>query len=415
MNKGKHLWFTTIFTGLLLALGMAAPGCQRGKQKDKANLVSRIPEPKKVGIPVQQVSLNSDFFEGRKVFESKNCNQCHGIFEDTKKSGPHLDSSIFKGSFLDIFSILWNHAPAMEVHRRKAGLQPPQFSSSELNQLISFLYLLPYIEQAGDPKRGEALLQEKNCFTCHSLNGRGKASGIPLDKLATSEQSQVGLIQRMWNHGPLMMDQMKSTGTPIPRVYGTDFSDLFLALKKSKTNTARLSFGVGNADNGEKAFKAKGCINCHSIHGQGGHEAPDFGNSNTQSNITTLSTQFWNHAVGMQAKFKDKKMAWPVFSENEMNDLILFLYSINFEDKTGDPVNGEHLFISNKCAECHFKSQLTKEKLLGDTRSINSARFAALLWNHVPSMEASMVSKGVTWPHLSGKDLRDLQAYLRNQ
>jgi mono/diheme cytochrome c family protein len=85
----------------------------------------------------------SDLVEGRKVFEAKNCSQCHSIFERERKTGPKLQSSRFYGSFLDIFSILWNHAPAMAVHMRKEVLERPQFSTTELNQLISFLYMLP--------------------------------------------------------------------------------------------------------------------------------------------------------------------------------------------------------------------------------------------------------------------------------
>ena len=159
--------------------------------------------------------------QGRRVFEEKHCSECHSIFERERKVGPKLQSSRFYGSFLDIFSILWNHAPAMAVYMRKEVLDRPQFSTTELNQLVSFLYMLPYLGQPGNSRRGEALLEEKACFRCHSLGRKGKRDGVPLDALAVY-QSQVVLLQQMWNHGPEMIRQMTTTGTPIPTFSGND-------------------------------------------------------------------------------------------------------------------------------------------------------------------------------------------------
>jgi cytochrome c2 len=363
---------------------------------------------------VQRVSLVSDLVEGRKVFEAKNCSQCHSIFERERKTGPKLQSSRFYGSFLDIFSTLWNHAPAMAVHMRKEVLERPQFSTTELNQLISFLYMLPYLGQPGDPRRGEALLKDKACFSCHSLGGRGKKGGIGLDSLRAF-QSQVVLLQRMWNHGPMMLSQMEATRTPIPTFSGNDISDLFAALTEQGKESRKVFLGVGNAGNGQKMFAEKGCIRCHSIFGKGGNEAPDLGKAVSQSNVTMLSTRLWNHAAVMREKFRQKKLEWPIFSETEMNDLIVFLYSLNYEDKPGNPGKGEEVFGRKKCAECHFRTAAEKQKIVADIKSVNAIQFATLLWNHIPSMEASMVIHGVPWPEMSGEELRGVLAYLQSQ
>ena len=363
---------------------------------------------------MQRVSLVSDLVEGRKVFEAKNCSQCHSIFERERKTGPKLQSSRFYGSFLDIFSILWNHAPAMAVHMRKEVLERPQFSTTELNQLISFLYMLPYLGQPGDPRRGEALLKEKACFSCHSLGGRGKKDGISLDSLRAF-QSQVVLLQRMWNHGPMMLSQMAATRTPIPTFSGNDISDLFAALTEHGKESRKVFLGLGNAAHGQKLFTEKGCIRCHAIFGKGGNEAPDLGKAVSQSNVTMLSTRLWNHAAVMRDKFRQKKLEWPMFSETEMNDLIVFLYSLNYEDKPGVPGKGEEVFGRKKCAECHFRTAADKQKIVGDIKSVNSIQFATLLWNHIPSMEASMVIHGVPWPEMSGEELRGVLAYLQSQ
>jgi len=413
MQKKKALGVEMFLFGMLFCFALAGPGCGVGCGKKEAGVPGKsVTKPEQV--QVQRVSLVSDLVEGRKVFEAKNCSQCHSIFERERKTGPKLQSSRFYGSFLDIFSILWNHAPAMAVHMRKEVLERPQFSTTELNQLVSFLYMLPYLGKPGDPRIGEALLKEKACFSCHSLGGRGKKDGISLDSLRAF-QSQVVLLQRMWNHGPVMLSQMAATRTPVPTFSGSDITDIFAALTEQEKESRKIFLGVGNAVHGQKMFAEKGCIRCHSIFGKGGTEAPDLGKTVSQSNVTILSTRLWNHAARMREKFQQKKLEWPIFSETEMNDLIVFLYSLNYEDKPGNPGKGEEVFTRKKCADCHFKTAADKQKIVGDIKSVNSIQFATLLWNHIPSMEASMVIHGVPWPEMSGEELRGVLAYLQSQ
>lgn len=413
MQKKKALVVEMFLLGMLFCFALAGSGCGEGSGKKEAGVPGKsVSKPEQV--QTQRVSLVSDLVEGRKVFEAKNCSQCHSIFERERKTGPKLQSSRFYGSFLDIFSILWNHAPAMAVHMRKEVLERPQFSTTELNQLVSFLYMLPYLGQPGDPRRGVGLLKEKACFSCHSLGGRGKKDGIGLDSLKAF-QSQVVLLQRMWNHGPVMLSQMAATRTPVPTFSGNDITDLFSALTEQVKENRKIFMGVGNADHGQKMFTEKGCIRCHSIFGKGGKEAPDLGKTVSQSNVTILTTRLWNHVAGMREKFQQKKLEWPIFSETEMNDLIVFLYSLNYEDKTGNPGKGEEVFTRKKCADCHFMTAADKQKIVGDIKSVNSIQFAALLWNHIPSMEASMVIHAVPWPEMSGEELRNVLAYLQSQ
>ncbi|MBI5418541.1 MAG: c-type cytochrome [Deltaproteobacteria bacterium] len=412
MHKKKAFGVAFLIIGMLLCIAVAGPGCEGGGKKGAGVPGRSVAKPEQV--QAQRVSLVSDLVEGRKIFEAKNCSQCHSIFERERKAGPKLKTSRFYGSFLDIFSLLWNHAPAMAVHMRKEVLERPQFSATELNHLVSFLYMLPYLGQPGDPRRGEALLNEKACFSCHSLGGRGKKDGISLDSLAVF-QSQVVLLQRMWNHGPMMLSRMAATRTRIPTFSGNDFMDLFAALTEQGKERRKVFLGVGNAANGQKMFTEKGCIRCHPIFGKGGKEAPDLGKAVSQSNVTVLSTRLWNHVAGMREKFQQKKLEWPNFSETEMNDLIVFLYSLNYEDKPGVPGKGESVFTRKKCADCHFKTAADKQKIVGEIKSVNSLQFATLLWNHIPSMEASMVIHAVPWPEMSGQELRDVLAYLQSQ
>jgi len=405
-TAGSALGILCLFAAALLIGG----GCSK---KETGPTERTIAKPEQ--LTALAMSLNSDLLQGRKVFEQKHCSQCHSIFERERKAGPKLQSSRFYGSFLDIFSILWNHAPQMAVYMRKEVLERPQFSTTELNQLVSFLYMLPYLGQPGDPRKGEGLLKEKACFNCHSLGGRGNRGGISLDSLAIF-QSQVVMLQRMWNHGPEMIGQMKATGTPIPKFSGNEMTDLFATLtERAKDEKRKVFLGVGNVESGKRLFDDKGCVKCHAIFGKGGKDAPDLGKTVSQSDLTTLITRLWNHAAQMRDIFNAKKLAWPHFTEVEMNDLIVYLYSLNYGDKPGEPATGEAVFRKKKCVECHFRTDADKKKIVGDVKSGNAILFATHLWNHIPAMEAAMVTQNVPWPEMTGQELRDVQAFLLTQ
>jgi cytochrome c2 len=396
MQKDKKRTFTILLLGALFCFTATLSGCGESGKKEVA--VPEKKEAKKERFPVQKVYIVSDLFQGRKVFEDKNCSQCHSIFGKKEKLGPALDTIQFHGSFLDIFSILWNHAPAMAVHLRREGLPNIQFSTQEMNQLVSFLYMLPYLGKPGDSSKGEILLNNI-CFNCHSLAGRGKKGGIPLDTMAVY-QSQIVLIQRMWNHGPVMRSQMLTTGTPMPLFSGNDMIDLIAALTKGQKQRklTKITLGVGDVANGQKLFEKKNCTKCHSIFGKGGKIGPDLGDAISQSSVTELTALLWNHSPRMQEKMAELKLPYPYFSETEMSDLIVFLYSLNYEDKPGDLVNGEAVFDKKNCADCHFESEEDMQKYIAKIK-----------------MAATMVSQAVPWPELSGQEIRDILSFLQSQ
>lgn len=402
----------TVMLGALFvfaAAALAGGGCGKKEAGPTERTIARS-EPSPSGA-----HLNSDLIQGRKVFEEKHCSQCHSLFERERKAGPKLQSNRFYGSFLDIFSILWNHTPEMGTFMRREVLERPQFNATELNQLVSFLYMLPYLGQPGDSRRGEALLREKTCFSCHSLRGKGKREGVNLDSLSIY-QSQVVLLQRMWNHGPEMLGEIKTSKAPVPQFSGNDMTDLFATLTERAGGEKRKIFlGVGSVENGRKLFAEKGCVKCHSIFGQGGKEAPDLGKAASQSNVTVLITRLWNHAPQMWEKFRQRKLEWPRFTETEMNDLIVFLYSLNYTDKAGDPGKGERVFTEKKCANCHFRTEADKRKILEDLKSADAVLFATQLWNHIPTMEAAVVTQAVPWPEMNGQQMRDVLAFLQSQ
>ena len=70
-------------------------------------------------------AIPNDPLEGRWLFESRNCVQCHGIaggsLEVGAGVGPDLGHTAFGGSFLDLGAALWNHVPGMSVRQSIAA------------------------------------------------------------------------------------------------------------------------------------------------------------------------------------------------------------------------------------------------------------------------------------------------------
>ena len=74
---------------------------------------------------------------------------------------------------------------------------------------------------------------------------------------------------------------------------------------------------------------------------------------------------------------------------------------------------GARLFLSKGCLSCHAADGRGTGP---DLRRLQSAAsfygFAATLWNHLPQMQASMMSRGVAIPELKPSEAGDLVAYL---
>ena len=95
-----------------------------------------IPFALTVGISAQPIDLPEDPLRGRSVFEQKSCITCHAISGQGGKEAPDLARKLYFGSVLELGSIMWNHAPAMNRMLRKANITRPQFTEAEMLDLF---------------------------------------------------------------------------------------------------------------------------------------------------------------------------------------------------------------------------------------------------------------------------------------
>lgn len=167
---------------------------------------------------------------------------------------------------------------------------------------------------------------------------------------------------------------------------------------------------------GQIVFEEKGCIECHAISGYGGTAGPDLSREHYFGSILELASIIWNHSPQMNRKFRQLRMDRPQLTETEMMDLFGFLYYLRYLGEPGGVAKGKRLLETKGCIECH--------KVAGKGGTVGPdleqvQRYAAPLymvqamWNHGPAMQAEIKKSGVKYPMLTGHDVTDIAAYLR--
>ncbi|MFQ5705983.1 MAG: c-type cytochrome [bacterium] len=393
----------------------------------KINLFSKIP---RFGLVIlflmshglaqhgfgQELTLPKNPLRGRFVFEQKGCISCHAIKGEGGDIGPDLGQKKYYGSFLQLAGIMWNHAPEMLRRMRELELPYPEFSRTEMVELIAYLYYLRYLGEPGDLYRGKFLVEEKGCLACHSIGGKGGKEAPAFDRLA-KYISPLYMAQALWNHGPEMEKKIHKLGLKRPKFEKGEIVDLSAYIREASKGSEmeQVYMSPGNPQHGKVVFKEKGCLNCHAMNGVGQEVGPNLGDLELNYSVTEIAGLMWNHGSEMAEFMQEQKMRWPKFTGKEMADLIAYLYFQKFTDKPGDPRAGLNVFANKGCINCHgagakggkYAPALTKSKA-----PFSTIDMAQIIWNHAPVMEERITEKVMSWPQFTGKEMRDLYAYL---
>jgi cytochrome c2 len=132
---------------------------------------------------------------GAAVYRSKGCGACH---DGGGRVAPDLAQSTLSKTASEITGLLWNHSYAMGARMGEQGMPFPQFSDTEMADLIAHLYFLGYTGKKGDPKTGETVFGRRGCAGCH------KEGGAPDLAAIATRTDRAGLASAMWNHAPQM-------------------------------------------------------------------------------------------------------------------------------------------------------------------------------------------------------------------
>jgi len=266
---------------------------------------------------------------GQRLFAQKRCMLCHQVGGVGGVVGPNLDFFRPYGSPIFVAAAMWNHGPGMLEAMRARGVEHPRFTEAELLDLLAYLraaspspvegalYVLP-----GRATRGRQLFAEKRCIDCHRVGGQGGNVGPDLGERDLA-RSPTQFAAALWNKAPAMLEAMTMRGISLPPLRTEEMADL-VAYLDSVEYFAR----PGDPRQGPQLVRAKGCLDCHTLHGQGGVVASDLAQAKGLELPAGIIAALWNHTAVRERVPPGQERPWPEFSSEEMAWLVVFLQSL---------------------------------------------------------------------------------------
>lgn len=359
----------------------------------------------------QDLSLPESPLDGRILFETRGCINCHALDGFGGDLGPDLATDLYFGSFLGFVAAIWNHIPDMNRQYRLRHTPRPEFTEPDMLDLAGFMYYLRYLGEPGSVSRGRDLLGEKQCVRCH---GHGS---VPAFEKMSEDLSPQAMVQAMWNHGPEMQDSIDQLRIGFPTLDGRDVGDISAYLSMVASHPRGGGVAPGNPARGRILFRDKQCVRCHPASDDAGTApGPALDEMDLRRNVLGIAAAMWNHGPEMRAYMRRAGMDWPRFEGGEMADVIAYLYWLGFQDPPGSLDAGRRVFEEKGCAACHGSDGDQVGPDLDAVRNLQRpGRMAQLLWNHADEMEDLMLARNRPWPTLTEQDLRDLLAFLRSR
>lgn len=360
--------------------------------------------------------LSGSPIRGAVRFSSLGCSSCHSLYGVGPGLGPDLAKpGAANWNPVRLVADMWSHSPQMWEKMKDAQFGIPRISEGDMLDLLTYLYLIRYVDQPGDPEKGKVLFASKRCAGCHASEGAPR-TGPDLSTLGGD--TPIIWAQRMWNHGRGMQQAMAERSIAWPTFQGQEMVDLLTYIQQNSTGKRReVELFPADPENGESQFFAKGCVSCHAINGEGGKGGPDLGSPHpVPPSITQFAGLMWNHSPQMLARMDPALLDRTQFAEREMADLIAFLYVVRYLEPAGRVDKGKEVFAQKHCANCHGTDggggkggpSLARRPLYLSTT------MAYTLWSHGPQMYRKMRDRNIAWPTLDEQELVDLIAFLNS-
>lgn len=367
--------------------------------------------------PTQPFAPDWGMLAGWDVFTKKSCGQCHSVRGVGGKVGPDLARVPSGNGFYQLGAAMWNHLPRMGERMREQRIERPPLTAGDVSNLLAFLFTAAYRDESGDPKAGERVFAAKGCVQCHAVGGKGGAIGPALDALKGAN-SPVLVAAAMWNHGPRMAQAMEVKGVERPTFKGRELVDVIAYVVSAAGDSSAPTAQVipGTPERGQKLFAEKSCSTCHAVGGRGGKVGPALGGRAHHVSLTDFAGLMWNHGPAMWAKMKERGVAVPQLTGQDMADIVAYLYTTHyFDGLAGQATRGQQLVQGKGCVACHSirgKGGTAAADFATSTVVGSPSAVIAAMWNHGARMESQAQKQETSLPVLSGQELADITAYL---
>jgi mono/diheme cytochrome c family protein len=232
----------------------------------------------------------------------------------------------------------------------------------------------------GDASRGEQLVRDRGCVSCHKLNGAGGNKASDLATRRSRNFTPADLAGVLWSHPPSAWVPAGAQPPGTSALSPAEGADLFAFFA-----SRRYFDPLGDARRGRRVFTSKHCSTCHGITERIAKDAPAVVAWRSLRDPIGLARDLWNCKAAMDPAYEKKGVHYPRLTAGEMNDLLIYLDNLvgirskepKFELVAGD--SGRAEFQSLQCDSCH------KDKRALDKRTdpISLAEVQAMMWNHV--------------------------------
>jgi len=346
--------------------------------------------------------IPGDSARGAKLFEEEQCVRCHAVNGRGGKIGLDLGRIVHRSyTPAHLASSMWNHAPVMWAAMESAGIAKPRLSPEGAADLFAYFYSAHFFDKEGDAARGREAFDARRCGVCHGID-QSRAENAPPVTRWVSLSDPILLVQQMWNHSFRMRQAFERRRIAWQALTTGQLNDI-LAYLRSLPQAAHLvsRFSNTSGSGGEQIFAAKGCAGCHV-----GNLALE--NRLHDMTLTDIAVDMWNHSPRMM-------QPPPVLTEDEMRQLLSFLWMRQFVYPGGDIAHGRQVFTERKCATCHAGGTNGAPQLPGQARKYSEVTIISALWHHGPQMLHRMKQAGIGWPQFrDARELADLVAYLNS-
>jgi cytochrome c2 len=344
--------------------------------------------------------IPGDSRRGAKLFEAEQCIRCHAVNGRGGKVGLDLGRVVHRNYTPAHFtSAMWNHAPTMWGAMEAAKIETPKLTPQGAADLFAFFYSARFFDKPGDAANGKTMFEARKCGTCHGIADSRAEGATPVAQWE-SLADPILLVQQMWNHSFRMRQAFARRGVEWQVLTGDELGDILAYLRSlPETDSLVSRFSNTSGAGGERIFESKGCVNCH--HGNLALE-----NRLKNMTLTGIAVDMWNHAPRMQ-------QTPPTFSQDEMRELLSYLWMRQLVYPGGTAAEGEKVFAAQHCATCHAGGKHGARQLPGQATKYSEVTIISALWRHGPQMLRRMKQAGISWPMFkSPQQVADLIAYL---
>jgi mono/diheme cytochrome c family protein len=256
-----------------------------------------------------------DAARGKSLFTSRQCATCHGI-DEPKNPNAKPVSQWMAGDPLELVETMWNHSTAMHDELARNNIKLPQLKGQDLADLLVYTRRAAGkgtgrqpatpVFRAASADEGKALFESKRCSACHGTMTHFLSTGL-------RDETLTDVAADMWNHGLDM--SLRDTKFAPGEIRGIANYIWF----------SRAIEGGGEAGRGAQVFAAKKCTVCHDDPASGAPSLSGLTGNGRYFSGATMVSALTRHGPAMLDKMREKHLAWPQFSAEDMSGLIAYL------------------------------------------------------------------------------------------